>query len=117
MPPFIPPDYIDNDEQKLSGVLVADAVGLGKTFIGLGLLEHYLIGQRRRGKIPRGLVICPAQLRSTVWGPKLRDYQIAATVLSMEEIGRQEFAWKEFRNVDFVLIDESHDLWQQSGDT
>ena len=95
---------------RYDGVLVADAVGLGKTFIGLGLLEHYLISQRRRGNIPRGLVICPAQLRATVWEPKLRDYQIAATVLSMEEIGRQDFAWKEYRNVDFVLIDESHNF-------
>ncbi|MDZ4720030.1 MAG: helicase-related protein [Roseiflexaceae bacterium] len=95
---------------RYDGVLVADAVGLGKTFIGLGLLEHYLIGQRRRGNIPRGLIICPAQLRTTVWEPKLRDYQIAATVLSMEEIGRQDFPWKEYRNVDFVLIDESHNF-------
>lgn len=95
---------------RYNGVLVADAVGLGKTFIGLGLLEHYLIDQRRRGNIPTGLVICPAQLRTTVWEPKLRDYQIAATVLSMEEVGRQDFPWKEYRNVDFVLIDESHNF-------
>lgn len=95
---------------RYDGVLVADAVGLGKTFIGLGLLEHYLISQRRRGSIPRGLVICPAQLRATVWEPQLRDYQIAATVLSMEELGRQDFDWKEYRNVDFVLVDESHNF-------
>lgn len=92
------------------GVLVADAVGLGKTFIGLGLLEHYLIGERRRGNIPRGLVICPAQLRNTVWEPKLAEYQIAATVLSMEEMGRRDFPWQAYRNFDFVLVDESHNF-------
>jgi superfamily II DNA or RNA helicase len=95
---------------KHRGVFIADAVGLGKTFIGLGLLEHYLIGKRRRGSIPHGLVICPAQLKNTVWEPRLRDYQIAATVLSMEELGRQDFAWKAYRNTDFVLIDESHNF-------
>jgi len=95
---------------RYDGVLIADAVGLGKTFIGLGLLEHYLIGQRRRGNIPRGLVICPAQLRDTVWEPKLRDYQIAATIISMEELGRQNFPWKEYHNVDLVLVDESHNF-------
>jgi hypothetical protein len=95
---------------RYGGVLIADAVGLGKTFIGLGLLEHYLLGQRSRGKIPRGLVICPAQLKNTIWEPRLQDYQIAATVLSMEELGRKDFPWKEYRNTDFVLVDESHNF-------
>lgn len=95
---------------RYGGVLIADAVGLGKTFIGLGLLEHYLLGQRRRGKIPRGLVICPAQLKNTVWEPRLQDYQIATTVLSMEELGRKDFPWKNYRNADFVLVDESHNF-------
>ncbi|MBA3944848.1 MAG: helicase [Herpetosiphonaceae bacterium] len=93
-----------------NGVLVADAVGLGKTFIGLGLLEHYLINQRQRGHIPQGLVICPAQLRNTVWEPRLREYQIAVPIVSMEELGRTEFPWKEYYNVDFVLVDESHNF-------
>ncbi|MDQ5823404.1 MAG: SNF2-related protein [Chloroflexota bacterium] len=96
--------------ERHSGVLVADAVGLGKTFIGLGLLEHYLISQRRKGNVPRGLVICPAQLRDTVWGPRLQEYQIAATVLSMEEVGRGDFPWRTYRNFDFVLVDESHNF-------
>lgn len=96
--------------ERHRGVIVADAVGLGKTFIGLGLLEHYLIGQRRKGNIPRGLVVCPAQLRNTVWEPKLHEYQVAADVLSMEEMGRSDFPWKAYRNFDFVLIDESHNF-------
>jgi superfamily II DNA or RNA helicase len=93
-----------------SGVMVADAVGLGKTFIGLGLLEHYLINQRQKGRIPRGLIICPAQLKNTIWEPKLEEYMIKATVLSMEELGRKEFEWRRYRNYDFVLVDESHNF-------
>jgi SNF2 family DNA or RNA helicase len=93
-----------------NGVIVADAVGLGKTFIGLGLLENYLINKRRKGNIPRGLVVCPAQLRSTVWEPKLQEYQVQAQILSMEELGRKDFNWRAYRNFDFVLVDESHNF-------
>ena len=66
------------------GVIVSDAVGLGKTYIGMGLLEHYVLGQRRKGHIPKGLVICPAQLRDLVWNPKLEEYGIKAEVISQE---------------------------------
>ncbi|MBI3960670.1 MAG: helicase [Chloroflexi bacterium] len=92
------------------GVMVADAVGLGKTYIGMGLLEHYLLRKRRRGYIPRGLVICPAQLRELVWNPKLDEYGIKATVRSMEEMGREDFDWRAYNNYDFVLVDESHNF-------
>ena len=92
------------------GVLIADAVGLGKTYIGMGLLEHYLLRQRRRGHIPRGLVVCPAQLRDLVWAPKLDEYGIKATLCSMEEMGRQDFPWKAYNRYDLVLVDESHNF-------
>ena len=36
------------------GVIVSDAVGLGKTYIGMGLLEHYVLGKRRKGLHPEG---------------------------------------------------------------
>lgn len=62
--------------ERHRGVLVADAVGLGKTYVAMGLLEHYLLGRRRRGYIPRGLVVCPAQLRDLLWQPKLDEYGI-----------------------------------------
>jgi len=92
------------------GVIIADAVGLGKTYIGMGLLEHYLLRRRRRGYIPRGLIVCPAQLRDLLWRPKLDEYGIKATVRSMEEMGRQDFDWKAFNAYDFVLVDESHNF-------
>jgi superfamily II DNA or RNA helicase len=91
-------------------VLVADAVGLGKTYVGMGLLEHYLLRKRRRGHIPRGLVVCPAQLRDLVWKPKLDEYGIKASILSMEELGRADFDWKAFSKFDLVLVDESHNF-------
>lgn len=92
------------------GVIVSDAVGLGKTYIGMSLLEHYIFGKRRKGHILRGLVVCPAQLRDLVWNPKLNEFGIKADVLSQEAISRESFNWKEYNNYDVVLIDESHNF-------
>ncbi|MCL6430576.1 MAG: helicase, partial [Anaerolineae bacterium] len=92
------------------GVLIADAVGLGKTYIGMAILEHYLLRRRRHGHIPRGLVVCPAQLRDTVWAPRLDEFGIKATLCSMEEMGRHEFNWRAFRSYDLVLVDEAHNF-------
>jgi len=96
--------------ERHRGVLIADAVGLGKTYIGMGLLEHYLLRKRRRGYIPRGVVICPAQLRDLVWRPKLDEYGIKADILSMEEVSRADFDWRTYNEVDLVLVDESHNF-------
>jgi len=92
------------------GVIISDAVGLGKTYIGMGLLEHYVLGKRQKGFIPKGLVICPAQLRDLVWEPKLEEYGIKAEVLSQEAISRDNFAWKDYSHYDVILIDESHNF-------
>jgi superfamily II DNA or RNA helicase len=93
-----------------SGVIVSDAVGLGKTYIGMGLLEHYVLGKRRKGVIPRGLVVCPAQLRDLVWEPKLNEYGIRCDVVSQEALGRADFDWKKYNGYDVVLVDESHNF-------
>ncbi len=97
--------------EKWGGVLVADAVGLGKTYIGLSLLERELLTNRKRGRVPRGLVICPAQLRDLIWRPRLVEYGIPVVdVLSQEELGRADFDWKRYRDLDVVLLDESHNF-------
>ncbi|MBA3922655.1 MAG: helicase, partial [Nostocaceae cyanobacterium] len=90
--------------------MVADAVGLGKTFIGLRLLDHYLIKDRRPGYVPRAVIICPAQLRNLVWVKKLDEFGIKADVISQEEISRQGFDIKRFSKHDLVLVDESHNF-------
>jgi superfamily II DNA or RNA helicase len=92
------------------GVIVSDAVGLGKTYIGMSLLEHYVLGKRRKGHIPKGLVICPAQLRDLVWEPKLNEYGIKAEVISQEAVSREGFEWRDYNRYDVVLIDESHNF-------
>ena len=94
--------------------IVADAVGLGKTFIGLRLLDHYLIKDKRPGYVPRAVLVCPAQLRELVWMKKLDEFGIKADVISQEEISRKHFDVKRFSKYDLVLVDESHNFRNSS---
>jgi superfamily II DNA or RNA helicase len=96
--------------ERHRGCIVADAVGLGKTYIGLRVLDYYLIKLRRPGSVPRAMVICPAQLRDLIWLKKLDEFGLKADVLSQEEISRDNFEISKYRNHDIVIIDESHNF-------
>ncbi len=96
--------------EKHRGCIVADAVGLGKTYIGLRVLDYYLIKLRRPGYVPRALVVCPAQLRDLVWIKKLDEFGIKADVLSHEEVSRQKFDIRRFSQHDLVVVDEGHNF-------
>jgi len=89
---------------RYSGVVVADSVGLGKTWIGKRLLEDYGYFQRQQV-----LVVCPASLRS-MWERELRGASIAGKVISQEELGRPEFDPFAHAAADVLLIDESHNF-------
>ena len=86
------------------GVMVADSVGLGKTWIGKKLLEDLAYHQRMKA-----MVVCPASLRE-LWERELASASIPARVLSQEELGRETFAIDEWGDTDVVLIDESHNF-------
>ncbi len=96
--------------EKHRGCMIADAVGLGKTFIGLRLIEHYLIKLRKPNVVPKALVICPAQLRDLVWMKKLDDFGIRADIVSHEEISRKTFDISKYSLYDIVVVDESHNF-------
>ncbi|MFQ5593612.1 MAG: helicase-related protein [Anaerolineae bacterium] len=89
---------------RYDGIIVADSVGLGKTWIGKKLLEDYAYHMRQKA-----LVICPASLRS-MWAEELRSATIAATVLSQEQLGQEGFEIRPFADVDVILIDEAHNF-------
>lgn len=89
---------------KYDGVMIADSVGLGKTWIGKKLLEDSAYHMRQKA-----LVVCPASLRE-MWEGELRAATIAAQVLSQEELGREEFDPEPVSDVDVVLVDESHNF-------
>jgi superfamily II DNA or RNA helicase len=100
--------------ERHRGVIVADAVGLGKTYIGLRLIDHLLSERRKPGYLPRALVISPAQVRNLVWEPKLREFGLVADLLSQEEMGRPDFNSRCYSHCDIIVVDESHNFRNKS---
>jgi superfamily II DNA/RNA helicase len=101
---------------ETGGVIVADEVGLGKTFVAGEILAHY---QDRR---QRALLVCPAALRDTSWKNFISDFELYLEVVSFEELARDKQLWDENkrpnakssnldRDIDeyqLVIIDEAH---------
>ena len=76
------------------GALLADAVGLGKTYVALAVARQY----------PRVLVICPAALR-VMWTRALTIASIEADIISTEALSRGALLATP---VDLVIVDEAH---------
>lgn len=89
---------------QYDGVIIADSVGLGKTWIGKKLLEDYAYHQRLKA-----LVICPAALRA-MWEAELRGASIAAQVVTQERLGTEDFDMRALADADVVLVDEAHNF-------
>jgi superfamily II DNA or RNA helicase len=86
------------------GVMIADSVGLGKTWIGKKLLEDYAYHQRYKA-----VVICPAALQK-MWRDELLSAGIAARFITQEALGRDEFDISDVQDADMLLVDESHNF-------
>ena len=100
------------------GAFVSDVVGLGKSYVGAAIVKHF-----ERTENARPLIICPASLVE-MWERYNEVYQLNARVLSMgllreDDSGQGEGAQGaastiledvKYRDRDFVLIDESHNL-------
>ena len=66
--------------REMGGVIVADEVGLGKTFVAGEILQRY------RARRQRALLICPAALRDTTWKRFLSTYQLFIECLSFDQL-------------------------------
>jgi superfamily II DNA or RNA helicase/HKD family nuclease len=89
---------------RYDGVMIADSVGLGKTWIGKKLLEDFAYHMRQKA-----LVICPASLRK-MWADELNNASIASSIVSQEELGQADFPVESYGDTDVILIDESHNF-------
>jgi len=89
---------------RYDGVIVADSVGLGKTWIGKKLLEDYAYHQRQKA-----LVICPASLKR-LWEEELRSASISAYIVTQERLGQDDFDLRDYADVDVILVDEAHNF-------
>jgi hypothetical protein len=96
------------------GVLVADEVGLGKTFLA-GELIREAVEERRQ----RVLVVAPATLRDGVWRKFLATYQLGVERCSFDDLANDRRLNPEGTGTAFqfnphdyamVVIDEAHNL-------
>jgi len=97
--------------KKYGGCIVADSVGLGKTWVAKKIIEK--IGYYERKNI---LVICPAQLRE-MWRRELKRIDVKENLLSQEDLATDRFIDKakktvggKFDNVELIVVDESHNF-------
>lgn len=100
---------------EIGGVLVADEVGLGKTFLALEVIAATTEQQRQRV-----LVAAPAALKASVWDPVLQQYGISrrVSVHSYEEIrnrmdpGHLEHNafYEQAEDAALIIVDEAHNL-------
>ncbi len=92
--------------ENYGGVVLADSVGLGKTYLALRLLDDYAYRERQAA-----LVICPAAVEGTVWRPLLLHFAIPYEIVSMERLSRKDFPVEEYaRRFSVIVVDESHNF-------
>jgi len=97
--------------KKYSAVLVADSVGLGKTWIAKKVIEEFGFYKRRNF-----LIICPAQIRG-MWTKEIKDLRLSENILSQEALALDDFKRKaikvcggSLKEVSLVVVDESHNF-------
>ena len=90
--------------ESYGGVIIADVVGMGKTFIGSAILKY--LREHDRSK---PLVICPPHLID-MWKKYLDNFEISGEVVSRYQIGMEDYTLRKHTHCDVVLIDESHNF-------
>lgn len=97
--------------KKYRACMVADSVGLGKTWIAKKVIEEFGFYRRKRF-----LIICPAQLRG-MWREVVKDLILAESILSQEELASSDFLEKakqavggKLEEVSLIVVDESHNF-------
>jgi ERCC4-related helicase len=98
---------VNNAIKKLEdygGVIIADVVGMGKTFMGSAILKYL-----RKNDRSKPLIICPPHLRS-MWEGSLKKFGISGEIESRYKIGMEGNILQNYTHCDVILIDESHNF-------
>lgn len=95
--------------EEFGGVLIADGVGLGKTFTAGEIMQRY------RKQRQRVLLVCPAALRDSTWKEFLYRHQLDPEVVSYEQLaldvqfgGRSRNLMSPLADYALVVVDEAH---------
>lgn len=97
--------------EKYGGCMVADSVGLGKTYIAKRMIEEF--GSMRRKNY---LIVSPASLRG-MWRDEMKDINLSENILTQEAVARDNWEKKaeeatggKLEDVELVVVDESHNF-------
>lgn len=93
--------------EKYNGVIIADSVGLGKTYVAKGLLRYFSLQKKST------LIISPGSLKS-MWENEAYDLDISIDVITQESIGRDGIPIRKIQNVNSIIIDEAHNFRNQN---
>ena len=95
--------------EKYHGVLIADGVGLGKTFVGGELIRQVVEDSRQRA-----LLIAPAALRDGTWARFIDTHQLYMEVISYEQLandkqlgGNESHLGQKANEYALVVVDEA----------
>jgi superfamily II DNA or RNA helicase len=98
--------------ERYGGCMVADSVGLGKTYIATRVIQEF--GMERNKNY---LIVTPASLRDNMWRKEMKDMNMSENILSQEEVSRDGWERKARRttggnleDVELVVVDESHNF-------
>ncbi len=101
--------------EKYGGAFLCDGVGLGKTFVGLMLIERFLMFKGNRKSVA---LFVPKAAREAVWERELQKYLpktlggfLPFKIFNHTDLHRDKLEY-EFDNVkteaDVIIIDEAH---------
>ena len=101
--------------RETGGAIIADEVGLGKTFIAGEIVRVY--SDRRQ----RSLVVCPAAVRDTIWQNFIGTYELFIECVSFEQLSMdaqlhdnihsfsvQQHLIRPLDEYQLVIVDEAH---------
>jgi phosphatidylserine/phosphatidylglycerophosphate/cardiolipin synthase-like enzyme len=96
--------------ERYNGVLIADSVGLGKSFVAGELIDEVMNRQRQRV-----LLIAPAALRDGTWARFMKRFDLRFEVKSFEQIaadrqlgGDEEGLDAPLEQYSLIVVDEAH---------
>ena len=94
-----------NKIRNYDGVIIADVVGMGKSFMGSAILKYL----KKEHETPP-LIICPPHLKD-MWEDYMERFGIyEGRVVSRYKIGMDDDILQRYTHYKAVLIDESHNF-------
>jgi len=100
--------------KKYKVAMLADSVGLGKTYTAIEVIKQYINGEEGRRRIE---IICPKSLKSQ-WEKELTTQavynHVPVTLQNPQEIERKR-GLDDIASVALFVIDESHNLKNRAG--